>query len=74
MPTAIPNRVTNHGGNVKQDMIQAYKDYANNLRLGDHSLARLAAREYNELLAELGGRTVPSCMGPNSRCIEPVSI
>jgi hypothetical protein len=36
-------------------MIQAYKDYANNLRLGDHSLARLAAREYNELLAELGG-------------------
>lgn len=40
---------------MKNQLIEAYKDYANNLRLGDMSLARLAAREYNEILADMGG-------------------
>lgn len=40
---------------MKNQLLDAYKDYANALRLGDYSLARLSAREYNELLESMGG-------------------
>lgn len=40
---------------MKTQLMDAYRDYAQALRLGDMSLARLAAREYNETLESMGG-------------------